>query len=67
MIVEYVALVRERLKRSLDEMIHQTGTGSAISYEDYRHRVGIELGMQRALDEINETYREFMREDQNGE
>lgn len=67
MIVEYVARVRERLKRSLDEIIHQTGTGSASSYEDYRHRVGIELGMQRALDEINETYREFMQEDENGE
>lgn len=67
MIVEYVARVRERLKRSIDEMIHNTGTGSASSYEDYRHRVGIELGMQRAMDEINETYREFMQEDENGE
>lgn len=67
MIVEYVARVRERLQRSLEELIHQTGTGSASSYEDYRHRVGIEIGMQRALDTINETYREFMQEDQNGE
>lgn len=67
MIMEYVARVRDRLHRSLEELIHQTGTGSASSYEDYRHKVGIAIGMQRAIDEINETYREFMREDENGE
>lgn len=67
MIVEYVARIRERLQRSLDALIHQTGTGSASSYEDYRHRVGITIGMKRALDAINDTYREFMREDENGE
>lgn len=67
MIMEYADRVRDRLQRSIDELIHQTGTGSASSYEDYRHRVGITIGMRRAMDEINETYREFMQEDENGE
>lgn len=67
MIIEYVERVHLKLQSAVNDMIRQTGTGSASSHEDYKYRVGIVTGMQRALDEIHEIYREFMQEDQNGE
>lgn len=63
MIADFKKRLMMRISAARNSVIESTGTGSAGSYEDYRYRVGIETGFQRALDMIQDIYREFMNDD----
>lgn len=64
MIVEFMRAVREKLAADLANNVESTGKGAATSWDDYRYRVGIATGLQRARNAIDDVYKQFMKGDE---
>lgn len=63
MIAEFKRRAHEHMQSALQDLVMNTGSGGAGSFEDYRYRVGISVGLSRAIEILNETYHELMNDE----
>lgn len=64
MIGEFMTALRGRLKESVRQVQDSTGAGSASDWADYRYRVGVLTGLRRALQDADEIFRTYLKDDE---
>ena len=64
MIADFRNELRTRCVRAIQQVQEATGSGAAGDWADYRYRVGIVIGLKRALGEIEECYRQLIQDEE---
>lgn len=63
MIADFRNELRANLTRAIEQVQDATGAGAAADWSDYRYRVGVLTGLRRALQDVEDTYRKFVNDE----
>lgn len=59
MIREFARELKACIESEIERETGVTGRGGAKNFEEYRHRVGIYVGLKRAIDYVDEISRQY--------
>lgn len=60
MIREFAADLKVKLESEIERETGATGRGAAKSLDEYRYRVGVYMGLKRAIDYLEDLKRQYL-------